>query len=89
MDRYRFAGCAAPAQLCSYWVRSRLVRTSRGLERPPFFDRHHFVHVSAAGATRHPLVIFLRGWPYSFATFLGLVALLTEPDRYSGEAGLD
>jgi hypothetical protein len=53
------------------------------------FDRHYFVHIGAPGETRHPLVIFLRGWPYSFATFLGLVALLTEPDRYSGEAVLD
>ncbi|MFD8075443.1 epoxide hydrolase family protein [Streptomyces sp. NPDC059718] len=49
-------------------------------------DLMHFVHVRSPHS-RGRAVVLLHGWPYSFASLLGLVGPLVRPGEYEGSVG--
>lgn len=79
-------------ELAAYWgdgFRWRDVEAR--LNRFPNFtaeigaQRLHFVHERGSGASPTPLLL-LHGWPYSFASFGGVIGPLAHPERFGGAA---
>lgn len=45
----------------------------------------HYIHERGSGDNPQPLLL-LHGWPYSFASFLGVIEPLARPERTGGDA---
>ncbi|MFD7944435.1 epoxide hydrolase family protein [Streptomyces sp. NPDC059744] len=83
---------ASMRRLADYWCTGYDWRAQeRRINRFPQYrvaisgDLLHYVHVQAPGSNGKVLVI-LHGWPYTFASLLGLVDPLIHPERHGGNA---
>ena len=79
-------------ELCAYWAEGY---DWRRVER----EMNAFLHITAgvgglrlhavrepgSGSAPMPLLL-LHGWPYSFASFLGVIERLAHPERFGGDA---
>jgi epoxide hydrolase len=79
--------------LCRYWADDYDWRaTERRLNEIPQFRTTidalslHFLHIRSPHVGALPLVV-THGWPGSIVEFLKVVGPLTDPPRYSGDAG--
>jgi pimeloyl-ACP methyl ester carboxylesterase len=78
--------------LCAYWAKGYDWRAREAkLNAWPHFiapiDGHeiHFIHVRSKATKAQPLLI-THGWPGSFVEMLKIIPMLTEPERFGGDA---
>src|SRR5579871_2522157 len=78
--------------LCNYWANSYDWRAREAkINAWPHFiapiDGHdiHFIHVKSTAPKARPLLM-THGWPGSFVEMLKIIPMLTEPQRFGGEA---
>jgi pimeloyl-ACP methyl ester carboxylesterase len=78
--------------LCAYWAdgydwRSREATINAWPHFTTSIDGHeiHFIHVKSTAPNARPLLI-THGWPGSFVEMLKIIPMLTEPQRFGGEA---
>ncbi len=78
--------------LCTYWVEQydwrraeRAMNVFAHVRADVGSVRLHALRERGSGKAPQPLLL-LHGWPYSFASFLGVVEQLAHPERFGGDA---
>jgi pimeloyl-ACP methyl ester carboxylesterase len=78
--------------LCAYWAdgydwRAREAKLNAWPHFTTVIDGQeiHFIHLKSAAPNAQPLLI-THGWPGSFVEMLKIIPMLTEPQRFGGDA---